>query len=398
MASYENLSCEKFDKESRDMKNDLLPEDVVSNILSRLRTAEAVRTSILSKRWRNLWTTISHLDFSAEKCRNEEQIKNFEKHVNTVMLRLNPTNSIDKCSLFFGNYSDALQIKKWISYAAERNVKDLTLQTFNFNSPMDLPCRLFDCKPLEALSLYHGLHLKIPNRGFVCFPNLKFLSLEFVSISGIPAEKNSPCFPKLKNLRLVMIRYAGKDDCVMKLIRNCPLLEDLTIHRVLEHNVSNVDMCIPQLTEVILSCGWIDEIFGLNAQIEAPIKYLEISAWNPTHRIIVKNRDSLIWAILRFRRIQSYDFQGEQRDELLKILKSVDNVKYLSLLTDVIDAIKASRIRLPLFTNVIRLEMYLGCKDFYMLECLLNSTVNLQILVIYKIRVLTFDSIEERCK
>jgi hypothetical protein len=224
------MASSKFEKEGGDMLIDLLPEKIVSNILSRLPTAEAVKTSILSKRWRSRWTSISHLDFSLY---NEVQIKKFEKYLNAVLICLNPTTSIDKCSFSLWTYSDALQIKKWISAVVERNVKDLTLLTCKDN-PIDFPWKLFDCESLEALTLYYGLHLKNPNGGSVCFPNLKLLSLVEVSVTGIPAEENSPCFPKLKKLRLDMVKYAGKDDCVMKLIRNCPILEDLTICRALE--------------------------------------------------------------------------------------------------------------------------------------------------------------------
>jgi hypothetical protein len=140
-------------------------------------------------------------------------------------------------------------------------------------------------------------------------------------------------------------------------------------------------MCIPQLTKVKLYCGSFYKPVGLNVQIEAPIKYLTISDWHPAHKTILKNRDSLIGAKLTL--VKSYKFQGRQRDELLKILEAVDKVQYLSLFWHVINAIKASSITLPLFSNVIRLEVFLGCKDFYKLECLLNSTINLQILLFW---------------
>lgn len=43
-----------------------LPEDVLKNILARLSVRDAVRTSILSSKWRYKWATIPHLIFNDE--------------------------------------------------------------------------------------------------------------------------------------------------------------------------------------------------------------------------------------------------------------------------------------------------------------------------------------------
>jgi hypothetical protein len=405
MASSKNMTSkyQKFANEDVDLLNDVLPEHVVSNILSRLPTKEAVKTSILSKRWRFLWTTIYNLDFSDHNEVNRSYMtddglyvdklnrcgvnrKKFIKYVSSVLLRLDPTNSIHKLSIFLMVYPNVLEIKKWISCAEQLNVKDLTLSlaTQTCYNRIEVPRKVFDCKSLESLWLYVGLNLKIPKRGFVCFPNLKFLSLEYVSISGIPAAENSPCFPKLMTLCLKRVKYEQKDDCVMKLIRNCPLLKDLTIHKVLEHNVSNVDMCIPQLTTVDLGCGYYGKIVGLNVQIEAPIRNLAVSLWNPTHKIIVKNPVSLIRAEIRSEGSEAYHFSMEEQGEVLKLLETVGKVKYLSLGQAVIHAIQVSKVKLPLFSNLIRLEVFLNCEDLCMLESFLDSAINLQNLVVNK--------------
>ena len=42
-----------------------LPEEIVVSILSRLSLREAVRTSVLSKPWRYVWTSIPALNFDA---------------------------------------------------------------------------------------------------------------------------------------------------------------------------------------------------------------------------------------------------------------------------------------------------------------------------------------------
>jgi hypothetical protein len=374
----------KFENEDIDFWNDVLPEELVSHIISFLPTKDAIKTSVLSKTCRNLWTTnISNLDFSDFKtvnCHSEHWVE----YAKRVIPRLQSTTSIDKISIPLKSFTDVSLILEWISFAVVRHVKDLTLSRgSNEYLRMNVPPSLFYCKSLEKLELCNRLRLKIPQKRSGWFPNLKFLSLESVSISGIPDEENSPCFPKLKNLCLNMIKYEGKDDCVMKLIRNCPLLDDLSIRRFLADNVSNDDMCIPQLTSADLKFPYYTN--GFNVEIEAPIKHLGISNWNPTCRIIVKNLESLINARLSFSYTRDVHYSEQQ--ELLKLFKMVDKVKSLSLGYQVNNVIEITNIRLPLFSNLIELEVFLGCKEFCILERLLKSTNNLQTLVIHNFRV-----------
>jgi hypothetical protein len=44
-----------------------LPDDVLLIILSRLSTEEAIRTSVVSKRWEHVWNQMSHLVFDMRK-------------------------------------------------------------------------------------------------------------------------------------------------------------------------------------------------------------------------------------------------------------------------------------------------------------------------------------------
>lgn len=52
-----------------------LPDEILVNILSRLAVKEAADTSVLSRRWRSLWTWIDRLDFDATKPLDEVALK-----------------------------------------------------------------------------------------------------------------------------------------------------------------------------------------------------------------------------------------------------------------------------------------------------------------------------------
>ncbi|KAF5757130.1 putative F-box domain, leucine-rich repeat domain superfamily, F-box-like domain superfamily [Helianthus annuus] len=42
----------------------MLPEEIVSHILSLMPTKYAVRTSVLSKKWRYVWMSVTNLEFA----------------------------------------------------------------------------------------------------------------------------------------------------------------------------------------------------------------------------------------------------------------------------------------------------------------------------------------------
>lgn len=60
MASISKLQHRESDRLST------LPDEIRIHILSHSKTRYAVRTSILSKRWRNIWANVPNLDFDDE--------------------------------------------------------------------------------------------------------------------------------------------------------------------------------------------------------------------------------------------------------------------------------------------------------------------------------------------
>lgn len=50
-----------------------LPDDVLLMILSRLSTEEAIRTSVVSKRWEHVWKQMSHLVLDMQRLINDKE-------------------------------------------------------------------------------------------------------------------------------------------------------------------------------------------------------------------------------------------------------------------------------------------------------------------------------------
>jgi hypothetical protein len=382
---------------------DTLPKHLVSHILSRLTTKEAIRTSVLAKRWRFSWTTISNLDFSDYSIPNRKAIiegggvrfikfkddlkyKRYTDYVNKVLLQLQ-TTSLQEFSLILHNHRDRLHLNEWISAAIKLNVKYLRLNLSKFRKdPVIVPGQLFDFKSIESLVLQEGAFFNIPEKGY--FFKLKVLRLTWLKICEIPAQENSPCFPKLETLHLGYVEFVGQDNCVMKFIRQCPVLKSFTIARRVDKDASNIDLRIPQLERAQLDFH-LDDV-GCKVEIQARVKYLKLVRVNPTLKILVRYPDSLNEVDVRIDTIPyddtkpAYHFQGEQRDEVFKLMNSFQKVKSLNLRAKTPDAIKTSNIKLPLFCNLTQLSLYFDGNNVCVIRTFLYNSNNLQFLIVWR--------------
>ena len=194
-----------------------LPDAILSHILSFVTTKQAVRTSILSTRWRYLFALVPNLDFQLDygnfpswKKPKSSTIKSFESFVDRVLFF---HNSIEKFCLKCEKGFDSSRVCGWISAALWRGVQhlDLTIFILNFTT---LPGVLFTCRTLVTLKLNIYFVLNVPND--VCFPNLKTLYLRSIEFQN--------------------------DDSVKRLFSNCVSLEDMVIEDCYFWNISNFNI------------------------------------------------------------------------------------------------------------------------------------------------------------
>ncbi|PWA50827.1 thioredoxin superfamily protein [Artemisia annua] len=117
---------------SRETRVDMisnLPDTILHLILSRLpSTDEAIRTSILSTRWRYLWTSVHslNLDWSSKlkPCAKFSKTK-FKKFVYSVLL--NKAQNFDSLRLCCRDYYNMSTVRRWIQAASMRKVQSLDL-------------------------------------------------------------------------------------------------------------------------------------------------------------------------------------------------------------------------------------------------------------------------------
>ncbi|XVF27835.1 hypothetical protein REPUB_Repub14bG0143400 [Reevesia pubescens] len=208
-----------------------LPDTILHRILSFLPTKDAVRTSLLSKRWQFLWMSITNLEFEEESKVGGKRT-NFMNFVERAFL-LRDSSFLQTFLLNCCVLSDGPRINAWIYAAIRHKVQrlKLCLSFEDFNGSFVLPQCLFTCESIEDLDLQFFYDLKLPS--FISFPSLKILTLSSVTF--------------------------GDHHSVQQLFSGgCPSLTKLVLNECIWANVEAVYISSPMLEDLIM-CEYITE-------------------------------------------------------------------------------------------------------------------------------------------
>ncbi|KAL7149602.1 hypothetical protein ABFS83_05G052200 [Erythranthe nasuta] len=188
-----------------------LSDDILHRILYFLSQEDAVRTSVLSKSWREFWCTRPNLDFSDETFKGNKQ-KFLSVVDNTLQRYCDQRLRVEEFHLCISldnsdQKSDALHLEKWIQTLADMCTKKFRLSIRTGSSP-----------------------------GFVRFPPVVFgaesvledLHVEDFYLDQKAIERIVP-FKHLRSLRLE--RVCIDDEIFETIISNCPSIETLVVNK-----------------------------------------------------------------------------------------------------------------------------------------------------------------------
>lgn len=182
-----------------------LPDEILFIIMSFIMIKDAVKTCILSKRWRNLWKFLPNLTLHSNDFRSHSVFFEFVSRILSCSDQNHTLHSLDFHGPFYGK---PIVMTNLMGYAVYHNIQHL-----NINVPynISLSARVFSCPSLKSLriSVSHNVlkRTRIPRS--LELPSLLSLHLDNVIIS---ADENGHAEP-FSNCKMLNTLYI--ENCVL---------------------------------------------------------------------------------------------------------------------------------------------------------------------------------------
>ncbi|KAJ9163439.1 hypothetical protein P3X46_023107 [Hevea brasiliensis] len=263
------------DESNSDMIIDL-PDNVIDCILSKLPIRDAVRTSMLSKKWRYRWITLPYLVFAYKAFlggKGEFEENKFVKFINNVLFLHD--GPILKFALSISCMRSYPEMDQWIVFLSRKNVVNFTLENWN-GERHKLHSRFFSLQKLTNLKLRRCIIN--PPADFSGFKCLRSLELYRITIADDALESLISSCPLLKKLKLYGFNY------VDRLNIQAPQLKKLYFFGKCK------SMCFgntPRLAELEIRLKKLPEIAGLSLHEKSINLYENVGFLSSVKRLCV---------------------------------------------------------------------------------------------------------------
>ncbi|XP_075668898.1 F-box/LRR-repeat protein At3g26922-like isoform X2 [Castanea sativa] len=300
-----------------------LPESLLCHILSFLPTKDSIATSILSTRWKLLWTLVPKLDLdsdtigtselSADDDDDEDERDIMFAHVVSSVLAQQECGELQTFRLQWKFGWDGSHLDAWLRTAAARKVKELDLDILVIDIDVEnlkLPPSFFSCRTLVVLKLTGTIDIDID----IDTPSLSFN------------------FPSLKILHLVEILFPSviysQERSFLRLLSGCPVLEDLSF--TTDDLEGEYKVCVPTLKRFIIR-----DLNGSDYELEINAPALEYFDFCGDLRAIkfYEKLNNLVQA-----NVGLYVYENEHkefyRERVFRLFTALNKVKFLSFSPD----------------------------------------------------------------
>jgi len=296
------VSSTSMERQSKDNQNEEdmisdLSDDVLIHILSSLNTKKAVQTSILSKRWTNLWKTLPMLILSTRNFSTEESFQEFASQI--LSLRDDSTSIHTLCFHHTFNLKASL-FQRIVKYAISHNVQHLLIDISRHIT--DFPSFFFSCHTLTSLDLFGLGHTIFPNS--LNSPSLTNLSLRYFAFRCNDDGFVDP-FSTLKMLNTLLI--AGcKVLGAQNLCISSTKLINLTIMYPQKESESSfgIELYAPSLHTFAFTGRHIQKLFG-SKLVFSSIKHVNIDLLWPWESNLVENSPIILSWLVELVNIES---------------------------------------------------------------------------------------------
>ncbi|KNA23557.1 hypothetical protein SOVF_023660 isoform A [Spinacia oleracea] len=332
-----------------------LPDHIIAHIISFLPTEEAIRTSILSSKWKYLWKGISSVSLQGTQS-DPDRFANLVEH---VLNNCKSTNFLS-INLSCPDNIGLSRINAWISTALSCKIEKLLLyfrKYFPDRSEPPLPKCVLDCSTLIVLKLDSYFDLCIPE-SIVCFPHLKLLDFNVI--------------------------LPDQDRVMHQLLSSCPVLEELSVSCLLDFcKVRKINICIPTLKKLRLCLEYSKE-GEYDVLIDTPnLEYLYIED-DSLSRYVMKNLSRLHHVEITYDVICVESVETKHKNSILQLLNGIAATDVMTLHHPTSSVLgSACSHTWPTFSNLRMLEINLTDETGW--TCfprVLHSTPNLLVLIL----------------
>ncbi|XP_076889699.1 F-box/LRR-repeat protein At1g55660-like [Bidens hawaiensis] len=211
-----------------------LPDNLIHKILAFVSMKHVVETSLLSSRWRFMWTSMPYLNFSSDDFASLPQ---FSEAVAHVLSRRDGQIEVESLVLSLNGKVSRGFAKRVLNYAFSHNVQRMTIRCL-VEEKIEFPLSLFRSRSLKHLTLIGSVDRSVASTTWE-LPALTTLHLGHVTLyCGNDEDEDD-----------------DDDDDNINIIAKCPNLKTLTLDGCKITGSNGLSICHPRLSNLTLENG-----------------------------------------------------------------------------------------------------------------------------------------------